>query len=239
MKERVDLDIGSLLIIFNKNKSYIFAIIGILISLFLFYQLVIPQFSVLSQAQEETRQLSLEIDELKKDIKTLSDIDEARLESQLNTLKIALPVKKDYIGMLNTIYSIAKKTGINVGNFSIAIGDVNNPDKSAPGVFPMVKVSVPIDANIEEAYEFVDSIGKTATPLSDVFAVNVADRASIIGLAFYYMPSSVSSPGQDEQIVPISKSGLDLIDKLIESQKDSSLSASLAPVKKASSSASK
>ena len=230
MEEKVNVDVSSLIVIFNKNKSYILPVVVIIISVLLFLQFAIPQFNALFKAREEAKTTLAKIKKLKENLAVLSNIDDNVLDSQLNTLSLALPLRKDYIGVLDTINSVAKETNVSVGGFSLEIGDISKSENSE-SFFPMIRFSAPINTDILGTFRFINGIGKTAVPLSNVYYVNAGKESASVGLAFYYMPiSSISNLNPDATIVPVSKDGLALIDQLIGLQKISSPEASLVPI---------
>lgn len=230
MEQKVNVDITALIIIFNKNKSYILPVLIMLISLFLFLQFVPPQFNALIKAREEAKATLAKIAKLKENLNILSNINDAELNSQLQTLSLALPLRKDYVGILDTINLTAKKTKVDVGSFSIRIGDISTSESNAD-FFPMIRFPVPISTDIVGAYRFVDEISQAAVPLSNVYYVNAGKDSASVGLAFYYMPlGSTSDVSPDATVVPVSQKGLKLIDQLIELQKESLQETSLVSV---------
>lgn len=221
MNEKINADLKSLKFIFNKNRSYVFPVVIILISVILFFQFVIPQFGVLLKVRKEASEASLKLKTLKKNLDVLTNINEEVLDSQLTILSLALPLNKDFIGILNSVYFTAQKTGVNLGSFSLKIGDLaqsKNDDN-----FPVVKLSTPINSSVTAISSFIEAIDKTI-PLSEVYLVKVGNISSMISLSFYYKPLGASNYSQDARISPISQKGLTLVSQLSEFE-----NASLAP----------
>lgn len=213
MSEKINVDLKSFKFILNKNKLYIFPIIIMLVSVILFFQFVIPQFRALLNARKEARELSLRLGAIRKNIDTLKNINEETLDSQLRILNLALPLNKDSIGILNSIYFTAQRTGVGLGSFSFRIGDISKSENNDN--FPVVKLSLPINADIRAINSFVETINKTL-PLSEVYFVKAGNVSSTIGLSFYYKPLGASNYSQDVGVNPISQKGLALIDQLSE-----------------------
>jgi len=211
MNEKINLDLKSLEYIFNKNKSYILSVIIILISVMLFFRFIIPQFGGLLAARKEAKESSLKLETLKENLSLLTNINEQTLDSQLRTLSLALPLNKDFIEMLNSVYSTAQKTGVSLGSFSLAIGDISISENN--NSFPVIRLSIPVNAGVAAVNSFIETISKTV-PLSEVYFVKVGKSASTVGLSFYYKPLSASNYSQDARVSPISQKGLTLIDQL-------------------------
>ena len=228
MNEKINIDLKSLKFILNKNKAYIFPIAAIFISIILFLQFVIPQFRALLEVGKEVRETSLRIKTQKANLNILTNIDEETLDSQLKILNSALPPSKDFIGMLNSIYSTAQKTGVNLGSFSFEVGDLT---KSVSGDdFPVVKLSIPIvNSGVAGVNSFVEIINK-AFPLSEVELIKIGGVSSVVNLSFYYKPLDASSYNQNVSISPISQKELMLINQLEEFENTPSFPESSYPV---------
>jgi hypothetical protein len=211
MDRKINLDLISLKFIFNKNKSYISPIAVIFVSLILFFQFVIPQFNTLLVVRDQAKKFSSELKTSKENLSILINIKEDVLSSQLRTLSMALPLNKDVIEILDSIYSTAQKTGVNLGSFSFSLGDLSKSEKG--DIYPVIKLSVPINAGVVAVNNFIEVMSKTF-PLSEVYSVEIKDMSATVGLAFYYMPLGSSVYNPDDKINPISQKGLTLVDKL-------------------------
>lgn len=211
MNEKINEEIKSFKFIFDKNKSYIFPIVMMLVSIMLFFQFVIPQVSLLVKARKEAKELSLRLETLRENLDVLANIDEEALDSQLKILTVALPLNKDFIGILNSIYLTSQKTGVDLGSFSLKIGDISKSENGDN--FPVIKLSVPINAGITAINNFVTAINKTV-PLSEVYLVKTGNISSMVSLSFYYKPLDASNYSWDAHISPISQKGLTLLNQL-------------------------
>jgi Tfp pilus assembly protein PilO len=177
----------------------------------LFWQFVIPQFKILSTAQEEVRQAELRLQTLKENLNVLRNTDEKSLDAQLKVLNLALPLNKDFSGILNSIYYASDKTGVNLGNFSLQIGDLLDSKKKDD--FPTISLAIPVNANVVAVNSFVEAISKTV-PLSEVTLIKISNMASTVRLSFYYKPLGLSSYKEDARIIPLTQKGLTIIHKL-------------------------
>lgn len=211
MNEKINSDLKSLKFIFGRNKPYILPIIIILAVLILFWQFVMPQFKTLFMAQEEIRQASLRLQTLKENLNVLTNTDEKSLDKQLKILNLALPVNKDFSGILNSIYYASQRTGVNLGSFSLQIGELLNPEKKYDS--STISVSIPINADAAAVNSFVEIISKTV-PLSEVTLIKISNISSTVSLSFNYKPLGFSNYKEDVRIIPLTQKGLTVIDKL-------------------------
>lgn len=210
MNEKINADLKSLKFIFDKNKPYILPIVIMLSCIILFWQFVIPQFKTLLKAQKDVRQASERLQMLKENLNVLKNTDEKTLDGNLKTLSLALPLAKDFTGILNSIYYASQKTGVGLGSFSLQIGDILSSEKKDD--FPKISVSIPINANTVGVESFVKTISKTV-PLSEVTLIKIRNTASSIEASFYYKPLG-ASPKEDLRINPTSQKGLSIINQL-------------------------
>lgn len=210
MSEKVNINLKSLKLIFNQNKPYVLPVVIVIISIIIFFQFVIPQFGTFLAISKEAKEVSLKLETAKENLQILTNINEETLDSQVKILSQALPLNKDFAGMLNAIYSAAQKTGVRLGSFSLKIGDLAKPENSDD--FPLVNVSLPISSGVNAVNSFVDVITRSV-PLSKIYFVRISNLSSMVSLSFYYKPLGNSSYNQDD-VSPVSQKGLTLIDKL-------------------------
>lgn len=211
MNEKINEDIKFFKFIFDKNKSYVFPIVIMLVSIMLFFQFVIPQVSLLLKTRKEAKESSLRLETLKENLDVLINVNEETLDSQLKILNLALPLNKDFIGILNSVYLTAQKAGVNPGSFSLKIGDISKSENDDN--FPVIKLSVPINAGVTEINNFVTAISKTV-PLAEAYLVKAGNISSMVSLSFYYKPLGASNYSWDAHISPISQKGLTLVNQL-------------------------
>ena len=211
MNEKINVDLKSLKFIFERNKPYILPSIIIVICIALFLQFVIPQFKILSLAQEEARLASLKLQILKENLNVLTNTDEKSLDSRLKILNLALPLNKDFGGILNSIYYASQKTGVSLGSFSLQIGELADTKKSVD--FPSISLTIPISANAPAVNSFVEVLSKTV-PISEVTIIKIRNVSSSIKLSFYYKPLGFTNLKEDARINPISQKGLGIINRL-------------------------
>jgi len=231
MNGKINADLKSLEAIYNKNKPYLIQIVIILASIILFFQFVVPQFRTLLEVREEGIEASLKLATLKTNLDVLTKVNEEVLDSQLEVLSSALPLSKDFIGMLNSVYSTAQKTGVNLGSFSLKVGDLSGSEKIND--FPTVKLSVPINSNIATINSFVETVNR-AVPLSEVYLVKIGGVSSTVGLSFYYKPLGSSVYSEDALVSPVSQKAITLVKQLSEFE---NTSISMQPIPSATSSA--
>lgn len=209
---RVNTDIQSIKTIYNRNKHFFIPFFVILICIGLIVRVIVPQIETFFKVRKEAENASQRLAELKKDLITLSSVDGNTLESQLKITSFALPINKDFGGILSALYSAAKDSGVNVGTFSFQLGDLSKSEEK-DAKLPSIELTVNFENDIGAVNNFIDIIGKTL-PISDISAVRTDNDSSSVSLLFYYKVLSTSDIQKDERIVPISNEKLSLLDKL-------------------------
>lgn len=210
MEGFINTDIQALKIIFNRNKHYIIPIVVILICIGLIIKIIIPQFKTFLEVKEEARIASLRLEKLKKDLNMLESLSEEVLKSQLETTTLALPISKEFGGILNVLYSAAEASGVSIGKFSFQVGDLDKSGENE-GKFSTINLSIALENNITPVSNFVNIIAKTV-PLSGTSVVKTGEKGSTVGLSFYYKFLPVIS--SDSPIVPISREKISLLSKI-------------------------
>lgn len=211
MNGKINADVKSIKFIFDRNKLYILPYIIIFACIILFFQFVIPQFNTLFTAREQAKKASEELDILKKNLNVLTNTNDNSLDAQLNILNLALPLSKDFTGILSSIYYASQKTGVSLGAFSLQIGDLSKEENNDK--FSTINLSLPINSDVVGVNSFVENISKTL-PLSEVTLIKIGERTSTINLSFYYKQLGVFSDKGSIQINPVSQKGLALINEL-------------------------
>ncbi|MBI4089400.1 MAG: hypothetical protein HY424_01675 [Candidatus Levybacteria bacterium] len=219
MNGKINLDLKSLIFIFGRNKPYILPIVVILTCIILFFQFTIPQFKTFLRVREEAKDAEIKLELLKENLKVLVDTNEGSLDSQLSTLNLALPLSKDFSGILNAIYYASQKTGVNLGTFSFQIGDLSKSEKDDK--FLTIDVSMPLNANVFAVNSFVRTISNTI-PLSEVSLMKMGEKTATVNLSFYYKPLGPIDSKEDSRIYPPTQKGLLLINKLVSFENISS-----------------
>lgn len=209
MDEKINEDLRSIKFIYTRNKPFILPGIIILACIFLFFQFTIPQFNSLLEARQEANEASARLQILKENLNVLTNTDENLVDFQLEILNSALPLGKDFAGILNAINYASLKTGVALGSFSFQLGDLSKSERS--GQFPMVNVVVPVNGDATAISSFVGALSNSM-PLSEISFIKVGGVSSTINLSFYYMP--LESSGNSDKVNPISQKGLLLINKL-------------------------
>ncbi|MBI2028730.1 MAG: hypothetical protein HYT07_03935 [Candidatus Levybacteria bacterium] len=220
MENRVNTDIQSLKIIYNRNKYFIVPTIVVFVCLALVILVIIPQIKTLFVVQEEARNASQKLSTLRNNLGTLENLDVGLLESQLRTSTLALPINKDFGGILNAIFFASQKTGVRIGRFSFAVGELTQGEQEEEQEEEQKEegststgLTVTLDSDIGAVNSFITEIQKTL-PLSEIGSVTTDSNSSTVTLLFYYKVLPVASLLKNLTINSISQEKLSLLSKM-------------------------
>ena len=210
MERRINADLKSLQLIFNRNRPYFAPIAIIAICFFLFFQFVLPQFNSLAKREKEAKEASENLQTLKKNMDILTNTNDITLDSQVKTLTFALPLGKDFEGILKAIDFVSQRTGVGVGSFSFPVGSLSEEEEDSK--FLKIDIVIPLSSTGSGVNNFAKALFNTA-PLSEISFIRIGENGSTVNVSFYYRPFNFFGV-EKTPINPISQDDLILIDKL-------------------------
>ncbi len=186
--KKVNIDNVSFKLIYNRNKDFLLSVIAIFLSVFLFFQFVLPQISELQVMSEEEKAVKERIEVLNYNFQFFNQMDSQNLDQDLLTASTALPLQKDFAGVLVAVSQAAGAAGVGLDDFSFRVGDLSTPS----GVLvvtqiPAIEIELTIRGDIIKAKGFIQKLSQ-ALPLSDVVIVQTSGQNSTIAINFYYRP---------------------------------------------------
>lgn len=212
MNNKVNIDADTLKFLYAKYKEFLVPIMVMIASIILLIVFVIPQFlfflSSIDAVNEENAKLSI----LRNNLNTITNASDLTLDSQLEITSQALPLAKDYAGILNALAIASKTSGAYLGNFEFQVGDISKTQQNQSG-FPFLKMTLNVNGDIKTVSNFINSLSETF-PLSEITGATIGNGISTLNLSFYYKPVPANVISNNMPINPVSKEGLNLISKL-------------------------
>lgn len=212
MNNKVNIDVDTLKFLYAKYKEFLVPIIVMIVSIILLIVFVIPQFlfflSSMDAVNEENAKLSI----LRNNLNTITNASDSTLDSQLEITSAALPLAKDYAGILNALTIASKTSGAYLGNFEFQVGDVSSTQPSQSG-FPFLKMTLNVNGDIKTVSSFINLLSQTF-PLSEITGAAISNGLSTLNLSFYYKPIPANVISNNLPINAVSKEGLNLIRNL-------------------------
>lgn len=211
MNEKVNIDLNTLKFVYERYKDFIIPFVVVVLSLIVFVALTMPQIKNLLKIREEVKIAKEELNRLKEKLNTLSSIDSAVLDSQLQVVNAALPVAKDFSGILGAISFASDATGVSVGDFVLQIGNLGE-GQGASGL-PAVSLNLSVSGSTTQVSDFINKLSQTL-PLSEVTSVSLGNTSSNVNVSFYYKQVQDTTINASSSVDPVSGDGASLINRL-------------------------
>lgn len=186
--KKVNIDNVFFKLIYRRNKDFFLSVVAIFLSLFLFFQFVLPQISELQAMSEEEKAVKERIEVLNYNFQFFNQMDSQNLDQDLLTASSALPLQKDFAGVLVAVSRAAGTAGVGLDDFSFRVGDLSTPSGALTVTSaPAIEIELTIRGDIVKAKGFIQKLSE-ALPLSGVVIVQNSGQSSTIATNFYYRP---------------------------------------------------
>lgn len=210
--KKFNIDSNTLLILYKHYKEYLLPFFVIISCVFVLFLIVIPQvqqyFSLRDQLKTEQEKLVI----LKNNYNYLSSLDDTKLDSDFKSLSQVLPSNKDFAGVMNAIAVASSRTGVSVGDFEFAVGDLAKSSEEISG-YPSIKIEIKLGGNAQSITKFTSELFKTA-PISEVTSIKTSGSLSDLVILFYYKTFSPENISNDSPIIPTSEKSQLLINEI-------------------------
>lgn len=209
MKDKYNIDISTLKIIYKKYKEHIIYIGIILVCILAFVYFTIPKISQIKEVGEERKAEEEKLKVLKNNLSILQNTNDILLESQLQTVLSVLPESKDFEGIFNAISIASGKTGASLSDYELGVGDLSDSATPEKG-YPYLQLKLSIRANLAQTISFLKTILETA-PLSQVLSISETSGNTSVDMVFYYKPTVPEDIVKSPTLTNLSQSDLELI----------------------------
>jgi len=172
--------------IYYKYQLFVVPLVTILVCILLFWFVVMGQiqyfFSVKDQITVNERDLQV----LHQNLKTVTSLDDASLTTTLTVATQALPIEKDFAGIVNSLQTAASIAGVSLEDYSLQIGNLSGLTSQGKSAQLPVQLNVILKGSISQAQVFIHQL-KNQFPLSDSVAISISgDKLVTVTCVFYY-----------------------------------------------------
>lgn len=186
---KFNFDESTLKILYYKNKDYIIPVGVILTSLLLFLFVVVAQIQDFFSIQAEVSVTKERILKLQNNLTIIEKLDEGTLDSDLRLVFTALPVEKNYSGILNAVTAASQNANVSLDDFSFEVGDLSSSSAQVSPQPLSINLTLNIQGGVLETQRLMRSLTKTM-PLSQVLDIQIQNNLSNLTTNFYYKPLS-------------------------------------------------
>lgn len=153
---------------------------------------------------EQANDIKQKVKVLSANVDVLSGIDSVLLNNQLTLAHGALPSEKYFNGILQSVSQASSKAGVDVGDFTIEIGDLS---LSNTEIQPLssIAINITVNGDIEGVKRFLKELSHIF-PLSEVISVQTGGLGgSRIEVLFYFKPYPLSTLPNTTSVKPLSE----------------------------------
>lgn len=223
---RFNMDLATFVAVYRQYKDLLLPVGIIVVAVVLFFLVLIPQVQGVLTAKEEERQEAIKLESLKQSYNVLSAMNEEALLEDNQNLDSALPGKKDFAGIINSISSNGVRAGVSVGNFEFNVGNLN-PGQEVQIPYPSIQISLNVVGSSKATLDFIKSL-YDSVPIAEVTSVKLSGDSTALKALFYYKSYPQANLQDATNVVQFTKVDTDLIAKV--NKWASSVSSDLLPI---------
>ena len=200
-------DMKELEAIYRKRKRQLLPIIFGFASFFVFFRVILPQWSDISDAQSILTTKSSTVDAKDQTVTLLNSLPQETIDDNYNLVTTALPVQKDVVLIYTELNKAAERAGVKLGGFSIKVGNIYSTDntktvtvgKAVNGI-PFINILINSSGDNANLRKFAQELYKSI-PLVDIKAIDLSKSDARLDVNFYYKPITVRPTNADTTAV--------------------------------------
>lgn len=206
--------------IYTKYKKQIFPLALLLLSLFIAFRVIFPQFISISETNSVIKDKKQELETLNNSIRVLEATSGDAVSEDLAILTDALPTSKDITKIFGALSSAASASNTELNEFSLKIGgvlgkEVSLADATAIGV-PQVSVVAKVSSSDTlSLIQFGQKLDQTL-PLSEIKQIDAVGNLGTFEIKFYYKPLDLNIVSRKDKITPLTQADRNLLNQLAE-----------------------
>ncbi len=225
MNEDISLGQNNLRLLYYryKDSSYyvlITFVVIIISSIFIFYQVVLPQLQNWFSISDEVVATRGRIEVINKNISFMNNLDKAALNDQANTATTALPLEKNFGTIVGALSDAAIQSGVSLDDYSFQVGNiasVSGQQVSIEKDLSLVRLIVSVRGSTDSVEVFIKNAGEKL-PLSEITDVDGDSSATTVTFQFYQKQFPHITFQDYHPLVPIPDKYTALIHKLSDWQ---------------------
>ena len=177
-----------------KYKAFVLPSSIILACICAFLFGIIPQLQIYFSNQDTVKSDQETISVIQENINTLALLKEADVNENLALTSTALPIEKDFTGILNAISSAASIANVGLGDYTFEVGDILGKNSAIQNGQLTIQITLSIIGDLASVQRFIDTLDKEF-PLSEVTSIhNHGSTGADITAIFFYKPLSNVNP---------------------------------------------
>lgn len=210
--QKITIEQSTLKILYVKYKSFLIPLGIVLTCILLFFIIIVPQITELFSTDARAQATREKIAILRENMRFLSTVPSDVQDSNVIIATAALPLEKDYAGIIRAISVASVKSGAEIDDFSFSVGNIAEESKDANSN-PAINLELNIKGSVDVERRFLEQLYQTA-PLSKINSFEINAETGTLTILFYYKAVPAVKVDYKKPIQPLSKSETALLDKI-------------------------
>ena len=215
MNQKISIDRYESMLLYRKYKDYLVPLAVIFACVLLFIFVLLPEFQSVFSDQANNQQQAAKLQVLQNNSRLLLGIDEKTLDQQIQTATTALPVNKDFVGILGALSFAANKTNVSLNDYEFSVGDLSN--QALSGSYLTLPIDLQVNGDVNHTTAFVREI-LAIVPLSQITSLSLNNGSASITVAFYYKPFQQTQIAPDTPVQTQSPKDMQVLDDITKRQ---------------------
>lgn len=156
----------------------------LLVSMVLIGRLLLPQIQNWFSVKNEVAAANVRIKNLRENQLQMSSMSDTVLANQLKTVTTALPIEKDYAGILQVISIASVNAGVGLNDYSFSVGDLSTQSATLT-TDPSISLKLSIEGELEKMIVFLKELNEKV-PLAEVITTDFSEVGAEISLLFFF-----------------------------------------------------
>lgn len=189
-------------LIYRKHKRKILPLVFGFVSVFVFFRIIMPQWSDISDVQSLLTTKNKVVEAKGATVDLLNSFSQENVDSDYTLATIALPNQKDIVLIFSELSDAATKAGVKLGGFTLKVGgiysvskNVKTTEKTINGI-PYLNILVNISGKNENLRKFADVLYKSI-PVVEIENIDITKSDARYDVNFYFKPVSLKAPDAD------------------------------------------
>ncbi len=195
--------------IYNKRKQQLLPLIFGFATFFLFVRVILPQWTDIQDVQSLVTTKQASIDAKTETVRLLNSMTTEKVNEDYELVTTALPIRKDIVLIYSELSDVAVRSGVELGGFSVKIGDIYNTekskkteDRSVNGV-PYFSILVNVSGENDGLRKYADMIYQSL-PLVEIETIDITKKDARYTINFFFKPIALRpANAQTTAITPL------------------------------------
>ncbi len=200
-----------------KHKKILTPLLFIVLGIFVLLFIIIPQFSTISDLNNQVAAENDKVNTLKNSLQVVSSQDDQDLNAKVGIATDALPTAKDVSRIFSALSQASDASQTVLGEFSLNVGAIYGRAQQLEGKIqgtPSITVNVRVEGNgARELSDFAKDLQK-ALPLSEIRQMGISDNSASYQINFFYKPVDLSVISKQDKVVLPNQNAVNLLNEL-------------------------